>query len=63
MDRSSAARSARLRKSDDTDVYSAVVEAWQWPTCSDVILSFRVSRGCDLRRLVVDSVLDGTAAA
>jgi transposase len=30
---------------------------------SDVILSFRVSRGCDLRRLVVDSVLDGTAAA
>jgi len=30
---------------------------------TDVILSFRVSRGCDLRRLVVDSVLDGTAAA
>ena len=30
---------------------------------SDVILSFRVSRGCDLRRPVVDSVLDGTAAA
>ena len=29
----------------------------------DVILSFRVSRGCDLRRPVVDSVLDGTAAA
>ena len=28
-----------------------------------VILSFRVSRGCDLRRPVVDSVLDGTAAA
>ena len=28
-----------------------------------VILSFRVSRGCDLRCPVVDSVLDGTAAA
>jgi len=28
-----------------------------------VILSFCVSRGCDLRRPVVDSVLDGTAAA
>jgi len=27
MDRSSAARSVRLRKSDDTDVYKAVVEA------------------------------------
>ena len=29
----------------------------------NVILSFRVSQGCDLRRPVVDSVLDGTAAA
>jgi hypothetical protein len=28
-----------------------------------VILSFRVSRGCDLRRPVVDSVVDGTLAA
>ena len=28
-----------------------------------VILSFRVSQCCDLRRPVVDSVLDGTAAA
>ena len=28
-----------------------------------VILSFRVSRGCDLRRPVVDSVSDGTLAA
>jgi SRSO17 transposase len=27
------------------------------------ILSFRVSRGCDLRRPVVDSVVDGTLAA
>ena len=27
------------------------------------ILSFRVSRGCDLRCPVVDSVLDGTTAA
>ena len=27
-----------------------------------VILSFRVSRGCDLRRPVVDSVADGTLA-
>jgi hypothetical protein len=28
-----------------------------------VILSFRVSHGCDLRRPVVDSVADGTLAA
>jgi hypothetical protein len=28
-----------------------------------VILSSRVSRGCDLRRPVVDSVADGTLAA
>jgi hypothetical protein len=28
-----------------------------------VILSFRVSRCCDLRRPVVDSVADGTPAA
>jgi hypothetical protein len=27
------------------------------------ILSFRVSRGCDLRRPVVDSVADGSLAA
>ena len=31
--------------------------------CTDVILSFRVSQGCDLRRPVVDSVADGTLAA
>ena len=30
---------------------------------TDVILSFRVSRGCDLRRPVVDSVADETPAA
>jgi transposase len=30
---------------------------------SDIILSFHVSRACDLRRPVVDSVADGTAAA
>ena len=30
---------------------------------SAVILSFRVSQGCDLRRPVVDSVADGTLAA
>ena len=30
---------------------------------ADVILSFRVSQGCDLRRPVVDSVADGTLAA
>ncbi len=29
----------------------------------NVILSFRVSRGCDLRRPVVDSAGDGTLAA
>ena len=28
-----------------------------------VILSFRVSQSCDLRRPVVDSVVDGTLAA
>jgi hypothetical protein len=35
------------------------------PECAAlvVILSFRVSRGCDLRCLVVDSVFDGTSAA
>ena len=32
-------------------------------TAADVILSFRVSRGCDLRRPVVDGVADGTFAA
>jgi hypothetical protein len=32
-------------------------------TAASVILSFRVSRGCDLRRPVVDSVADGTLAA
>jgi hypothetical protein len=31
-----------------------------WP---GIILSFRVSRGCDLRRPVVDSVADGMVAA
>ena len=30
---------------------------------TDVILSFRVSQGCDLRRPVVDSVADETLAA
>ena len=30
---------------------------------SQVILSFHVSQGCDLRRPVVDSVADGTLAA
>ncbi len=29
----------------------------------NVILSFSVSRGCDLRRPVVDGVADGTLAA
>ena len=33
------------------------------PPLTDVILSFRVRWGCDLRRPVVDSVLDGTVAA
>ena len=32
-------------------------------TYLNVISSFRVSQGCDLRLLVVDSVVDGTAAA
>ena len=30
---------------------------------ADIILSFRVSQGCDLRRPVMDSVADGTLAA
>jgi hypothetical protein len=30
---------------------------------TDIILSFRVSRGCDLRCPVVDSVVGGTRAA
>jgi hypothetical protein len=30
---------------------------------TDIILSFRVSQGCDLRCPVVDSVVDGTRAA
>jgi hypothetical protein len=31
--------------------------------CSNVILSFRVSRGCDLRRLAEDTVLGETCEA
>jgi hypothetical protein len=53
---------------------SSVLPSWAVPgfhapagTCriasSDVILSFRVSRACDLLRPVVDSVADGTLAA
>jgi putative transposase len=40
-------------------------EVWRqiWSNNRIVILSFRVSRGCDLRRPVVDSVADGTLAA
>ncbi len=34
-----------------------------WVVAAMVILSFRVSRGCDLRRPVVDSVADGTLGA
>jgi hypothetical protein len=36
---------------------------WGWMARETFILSFRVSRGCDLRRPVVDSVADGTLAA
>ncbi len=41
--------------------------AWAWPRCcasawKTLILSFHVSRVCDLRRPVVDSVADGTLA-
>ena len=35
-----------------------ISRTWPW-----IILSFRVSRGCDLRRPVVNSVADGTLAA
>ena len=40
-------------------------EVWRqiWSNNPQVILSFCVSRGCDLRRPVVDSVSDGTLAA
>ena len=34
-----------------------------WVVAAIVILSFRVSQGCDLRCPVVDSVADGTLAA
>ena len=37
--------------------------SWRVSASSSVILSFRVSRGRDLRRPVVDSVADGTLAA
>jgi hypothetical protein len=40
--------------------------AWSrcWPSAwTSFILSFGVSRGCDLRGPVVDSVSDGTLAA
>ena len=40
--------------------------AWSrcWPSAwTSFILSFRVSQGGDLRRLVVDSVIDGMFAA
>jgi hypothetical protein len=36
---------------------------YQGTSFTGVILSFRVSRACDLRRPVVDSVADGTRAA
>ena len=39
-------------------VVTVLPSAW-----TRVILSFRVSQGCDLRRPVVDSVIDGTLAA
>ena len=47
------------------DKYSSVVDRCAWPIthCTDVILSFRVSQGCELRRPVVDSVADETPAA
>ena len=48
-DRSISARTRRFAK------WSAI--------CSFVILSFRVSRGCDLRRLAEDSVLGETCEA
>jgi transposase-like protein len=40
-------------------------EVWRqiWSNNPTVILSFRVSRGCDLRRPVVDGVADGMLAA
>jgi len=57
-----------------TSLSSSVVPSWAMPgfhasagrsaiACSDVILSFRVSRVCDLLCPVVDSVADRTLAA
>jgi hypothetical protein len=55
---------------DFTQEQSTGKEGNEWVLLADwythitsVILSFRVSRGCDLRRPVVDSVADGTLAA
>ena len=47
------------RQATRSDGLNAVIISLYAP----VILSFRVSRGCDLRRPVVDSVVDGTLAA
>jgi hypothetical protein len=45
------------------DMTAEEVLRWGWMARETFILSFRVSRGCDLRRPVVDSVADGTLAA
>jgi hypothetical protein len=37
--------------------------SWNHDAAQVFILSFHVSRGCDLRRPVVDSVADGTLAS
>jgi hypothetical protein len=47
---------ALARHDPETQTVTLVVD-------TDVILSFRVIQGCDLRRLVVDSVADETIAA
>jgi hypothetical protein len=44
-------------------VVSQRAMSWRISASSNVILSFRVSRGCDLRCPVVDSVADETLAA
>ena len=45
------------------DLSRGQLDMAQDPLEVGVILSFRVSQGCDLRRPVVDSVADGTLAA
>jgi hypothetical protein len=50
-------------RADQEAVRRLLVAAPEARDSAIVILSFRVSRGCDLGRPVVDGVVDGTLAA